>query len=49
MKEVFLNIIVLSYNLALFGGTGYLVYYKNASAWLWLIPLLMMISHLKVD
>jgi hypothetical protein len=32
-------LLVLTYNLALLAGASYLVYYKDASAWLFLLAL----------
>lgn len=43
------HFLVLSYNLLIAGGTGYLVYYKNASAWLFLLALCFIMNYKEDD
>ena len=40
MNRILEVLIVVVYNLALLAGASYLVYYKDASAWLYLLALL---------
>lgn len=40
MSKPFEILIVVCYNLALLAGASYLVYYKDASAWLFALALL---------
>lgn len=37
--------IIAFYNLALFGGTAYLVFYHGISAWWFIVPFLLSGSH----
>ncbi len=44
IRDMFTVLIAAIYHLAMVAGAAYLVYYKDASAWLFAIPLLMAMS-----
>lgn len=44
LRDVLVMLIGALYHLGLVAGAAYLVYYKGASAWVFVIPLLMSMS-----
>jgi hypothetical protein len=40
MNRLLEIVLVIVYNLSLFAGASYLVYYKDASAWLYLVAII---------